>query len=157
MAYFAMVGVTVPFFPIWLDSKGLTPENIGIIIGFSTLVRAVVNPVFAHTADRSGAHKLIIVALTISAILLFNFYFFSNAFWSILLVTILFNGAWGATQPIAESLTTINSKINQLDYGRIRLWGSVAFIIVVIISGEVLDSFGVDVILKLILIFLKFQ
>ena len=95
IAYFAMVGITLPFFPVWLVSKGLTPENIGIIIGFSTFIRVFFDPIIAHLADRQGIRQPIIVLLSSFALIFFSLYFISDTFWAIFLVTIIFSSCWG--------------------------------------------------------------
>jgi PPP family 3-phenylpropionic acid transporter len=48
---------------------------------------------------------------------------------------------------LAESITTVAAKQHQLDYGRIRLWGSIAFMIVATVAGKLLAVFGTDVVL----------
>ena len=150
VAYFGMVGVILPFFPVWLVSRGLTPENVGFIIGSATFVKVIVNPIFAHVADRRSNHKFLIIILAASSFVFFGFYFFSYTFWPIFFVTVLFSSCWGVTQPLAESLTTISSKIDNFEYGKVRLWGSIAFIIIASISGKILARNSPEIILPLI-------
>ena len=150
IAYFAMVGITLPFFPVWLVSKGLTPENIGIIIGFSTFIRVFFDPIIAHLADRQGIRQPIIVLLSSFALIFFSFYFISDTFWAIFLVTIIFSSCWGGTQPLAESLTIVSAKIADFQYGRIRLWGSITFILAAVIMGKMLINNSPNIILLMI-------
>ena len=150
VAYFAMVGITLPFFPVWLVSKGLTSEDIGIIIGVSTLMRVIFDPFIAHLADKWGVRQPIIIVLSLLALLFFLLYFISNTFWAILLVTIIFSSFWGATQPLAEGLTMLSTKIANFQYGRIRLWGSITFIFTAIIMGKMLIDYSPNMILLMI-------
>jgi len=150
VAYFAMVGITLPFFPVWLVYQGLTPENIGIIIGSATFVRVFFDPFVALLADRRNTRKPIIALLAGLALFFFSLYFISNTFWAIFLVTILFSSCWGATQPLAESLTMLAAKIGKFQYGRIRLWGSITFILTAIIAGKLLTGNSPDIILLMI-------
>ncbi len=150
VAYFAMVGITLPFFPVWLVSKGLTSEDIGIIIGVSTLMRVIFDPFIAHLADKWGVRQPIIIVLSLLALLFFLLYFISNTFSAILLVTIIFSSFWGATQPLAENLTMLSTKIANFQYGRIRLWGSITFIFTAIIMGKMLIDYSPNMILLMI-------
>jgi PPP family 3-phenylpropionic acid transporter len=150
-AYFAMVGVALPFFPVWLSSSGLTPENIGVIIGCSTFVRVFFDPFIAQLADKRGSRQPFIILLVAFALVFFSLYFISNTFWIILLVTILYSSCCGATQPLAESLTMLAAKSAQFEYGRVRLWGSLTFILAAIIAGNILVDNSSDIILLMIL------
>ena len=94
-AYFAMIGVMMPFWPVWLEAKGLTPANIGLVIGSATFVRVFFNPLVAHVADRRGARQPIMALMAVFAVIFFSFFFVTDNFWPILLVTILFSSCWG--------------------------------------------------------------
>jgi PPP family 3-phenylpropionic acid transporter len=150
-AYFSMVGVTLPFFPVWLLSRGLTPENIGIIIGCSTFVRVFFDPLVAQLADKRGIRQPIMLLLVVFALIFFLFYFVSTTFWPILFVTILYSSCCGASQPLAESLTMLAVNSNKFEYGRVRLWGSLTFILAAIIAGKTLVDNSSDIILFMIL------
>ena len=154
-AYFAMGGFMLPFFPVWLEAKGLTAANIGIVIGMATFVRVFSNQIIAHIADRRGTRKPIIIILAVLAVLFFSFYAVAHSFWPILLVTILFSSCWGATQPLGESLTVLTAKQGKangggFEYGRVRLWGSLTFIVTAVGGGKVLADYSPDAIMILI-------
>ncbi len=149
-AYFAMIGILMPFWPVWLEAKGLTPANIGLVIGSATFVRVFFNPLVAHVADRRGTRQPIIALMAVFAVIFFSLFFVTNNFWPILLVTILFSSCWGAMQPLGESLTMLSAKENGFEYGRVRLWGSLAFIATAIIAGRVLSDTTPDAIMVMI-------
>ncbi len=149
-AYFAMIGIMMPFWPVWLEAKGLTPANIGLVIGSATFVRVFFNPLVAHVADRRGTRQPIIALMAVFAVIFFSLFFVTNNFWPILLVTILFSSCWGAMQPLGESLTMLSAKENGFEYGRVRLWGSLAFIATAIIAGRVLSDTTPDAIMVMI-------
>src|SRR3954462_14446329 len=56
-AYFFFGGVQLPFFPLWLEARGLDARSIGMVIAVPTLVRIIVTPIIAHQADRRRALK----------------------------------------------------------------------------------------------------
>ena len=149
-AYFAMIGIMMPFWPVWLEAKGLTPANIGLVIGSATFVRVFFNPLVAHVADRRGTRQPIMALMAVFAVIFFSFFFVTDNFWPILLVTILFSSCWGAMQPLGETLTMLSAKENGFEYGRVRLWGSLAFIATAIIAGRVLSDTTPDAIMVMI-------
>src|SRR3954447_26442398 len=64
-AYFFFGGVQLPFFPLWLEARGLDARTIGMVIAVPALVRIVATPIIAHQADRRRALK---AALAIGAV-----------------------------------------------------------------------------------------
>ena len=47
-AYFFFGGVQLPFFPLWLEARGLDARTIGMVIAVPTLVRIVATPIITH-------------------------------------------------------------------------------------------------------------
>tara|TARA_X000001036_G_C20620876_1_gene783011 strand:+ start:353 stop:1495 length:1143 start_codon:yes stop_codon:yes gene_type:complete len=153
--YFGMVGIMLPFFPVWLLSKGISAAEIGLILGSATFARMIFNPIIGYIADSHGARQPIIFILAVLSSFCFSFYFIVDGFWIIILVTIIFNGFWSAMQPIAESLTMRSLKRAKIDYGRVRLWGSIAFIFAAIIAGKVIGVHTDNSILVLIFLLIN--
>ena len=56
-AIFAMIGIHMPFWPIWLAAKGLSPTEIGIIFACGIGIKIISNPLITHFADRYGKNK----------------------------------------------------------------------------------------------------
>ena len=57
---FVVVGIQMPFFPLWLAAKGLDAEAIGVVIAAPIAVRLVVVPLVARLADRRGALRQVL-------------------------------------------------------------------------------------------------
>jgi PPP family 3-phenylpropionic acid transporter len=53
-AAFAVIGVSMPFWPLWLKSRGLSVEDIGLVVAIGIAAKALANPLIASTADRMG-------------------------------------------------------------------------------------------------------
>ena len=134
-AYFAVIGILMPFWPIWLEGKGLDAVEIGFILASAPFVRAIGSPLIAQVADRRGLRRPIIIMLTASATISFAIFNYIDDFWPIVIVTILFFMLFSASQPLAESLTMHVVRNEGANYGRMRLWGSVTFILAAIGGG----------------------
>lgn len=126
---FLVIGIMMPFWPVWLEAKGLSPSEIGLIIAAGSIVRVFVGPLTARIADRTGERKRPMIVLSILGFIMFMPFALVDGFWAILLLQALFAGMFGPMMPLSESLTMIGAKRHGLDYGRIRLWGSITFII----------------------------
>jgi PPP family 3-phenylpropionic acid transporter len=78
-------GAAVMFLPIWLDGKGITPEQIGIINSVPIFVILLFNLVVGRLADRaSDWRQVIVIGSLIGGIVPIGL-FFVNEFWGILL------------------------------------------------------------------------
>ena len=159
-AVFALIGVHVPFWPVWLQAKGLGPSEIGAIVAAGVGIKVIFNPLIAHAADRRGQRRPIILCLAVLALAAFTLFAFTDGFWPILLVSMLFFALWSPIMPLGESLTMLaggengegaKDKGGELDYGRIRLWGSLTFIAAAVGTGYVLAGRSPDVIYWILL------
>ena len=126
---FMMLGVHLIFWPIWLTERGLSATDIGTVLALGIASKLIANPLVAHFSDQLGQRKLLIVFLTSLSFLAFLLFSFTDSFATILALHLLFIALWSPTMPLMESLTMHGVAHLGLDYGRIRLWGSVTFMI----------------------------
>jgi PPP family 3-phenylpropionic acid transporter len=141
-AIFVVAGINLPYFPVWLDGQGLGPRDIAIITSAPLFVRVLVTPAIAFAADRSGDHRLFLVALAWVALIALVALSQSSGFWPILLCTIAFALAWTTIMPLTETLALSGVRNAGLDYGRMRLWGSLTFIAATVVGGWVIAALG---------------
>ena len=151
-AYFAVIGILLPFWPVWLSTKGLTATQIGLVLASAPFVRAFASPLIAQFADQKGLRQPIMMGLTAVAAVAFAAFYFIDGFWAIILVTILFFMFFSASQPLAESLTMHVVRTESANYGRIRLWGSITFIGAAVGGGAILEGRDADFIFYLSLL-----
>ena len=90
--------------------------------------------------------------------LTFSLFGLVNGFWGILFVSILFFSVWSPLIPLGESLTMLGSYVpkgkitgRETDYGRLRLWGSITFIITAIGTGYLLTEETIEIVYHIIL------
>lgn len=137
---FLFIGVHLPFWPVWLSHKGMSEAQIGYLIAVITWIRAIAPALIAQAADRRGAVKSTIVAmLALSAVgnLLF---FLTDSFWPILLVMALTTLTFAGVIPMGESVAMRAADAHRFDYGRVRLWGSITFIVASYGAGALLEG-----------------
>jgi len=145
-AAFAVIGVSMPFWPLWLKSRGLSVEDIGLVVAIGIAAKALANPLIASTADRMGERKRIMIALVLLSAAVFALFYWAHGFWLILAVTVAFHMSWSPNMPLMESLTMQTARHQPIDYGRVRLWGSLTFIVGAWGMGHLLDGGPVDLV-----------
>ncbi len=138
-AYFFFGGVQLPFFPLWLESRGLDPAMIGLVIAVPTVMRIVATPLIARQADRRAALKETLVIGSVVGVLA-------------MIVVGLVGGAIAILLAFAVAMAALSPMLSLTDayalnglaargraYGPVRLWGSVAFIAGNVGAGLVLE------------------
>lgn len=149
-ALFMAVGVQLPFWPLWLKHHGLDPSQIGLVLASTYLVKSLVNPLVGHLVDRRGERRRPMLWLAVGATVTWLGFAVIDGFWPILLLTMLSVGLWSGIMPVGEALALITTQRHGVDYGRVRLWGSLAFIVTASLCGRLLLGHSPDVLVWLV-------
>ncbi len=150
-AYFAQVGATAPYFSLYLASLGLAAAQIGVLLSLGQLTRVVGPSFWGWVADRTEQRARIIrITLTFGGTW-FSGFFFVDTFWGLFALLLAIGFFTSASMPLTESLTLSHLRGAISRYGSIRLWGSVGFILAVMLVGYALDSRPVASLLWMVL------
>ncbi len=145
--YFAFIGAFAPYFTLYLQSLGQSAFAIGVLMSLMQVMRLVAPNLWGWLADRRG-HKVAIVRLSAALSLAgFATFFFFRDFSGLFVGMALMAFFWSAALPLVEALTLAELKSSPDRYGRIRLWGSVGFIVAVTGAGMLLDAAGLPMLL----------
>jgi PPP family 3-phenylpropionic acid transporter len=150
-AMFLTVGIYLPFWPVWLSSKNLSPDEIGLLLALGTWVKVLSNPIMAQIADRSGKAKATLAFCAVLSFATFSGFYLTDGFWSILSVLVLVNFFHPTLIPLTETQTMQAATAGRIDYGRTRLWGSLTFILGSMGAGWTLTGRDPGIILPLVL------
>jgi MFS transporter, PPP family, 3-phenylpropionic acid transporter len=141
MAYALMMlgsGVQLPFLPLWLSAKGIDVQGIAIVVAGMMAVRVVASPLFAWIADHSGKRRLVIRLCAFSAFLCYLALGFMDGFWPIVITSLVAAFLFSPVFPLSEGFSVDASAALGLDYGRMRLWASLSFLVGSLGSGLLL-------------------
>lgn len=127
--HFGLLGLLMPYLPLYLQERGLSGGLIGILMGLLMGTKLLSPPLIGLWIDRRG-ELLRPLRVSLFATLLAWLLFMSvREQWTLSIAIATFALTWNATLPAFETLTLHRlgpERIGQ--YGRIRLWGSVGFI-----------------------------
>lgn len=145
VATFAILGIHVPFVPVWLAERGFGETDTGVIVAGAILVRAVLAPLAGALADRGGGldpRRLSLALLVVAAGALALLHRPQLEFATAWVGVSLLGGAHGAVIPLLDSMVVQHGRraAGRLDYGRIRLWGSLSFLVVCVGAGWLLTG-----------------
>jgi len=136
-AYFAAMGLILPFFPLYLDDRGFDAAMIGLMTGLIALAKVIAPPWIGHLLDgRSAAatHRFIIIASALAAITAFSFSLSDHVILFAIII-LLFGIFWATILPLTDGLSITVSESDAADYGRLRVWGSIGFVITSLAGG----------------------
>ncbi|TAN56051.1 MAG: 3-phenylpropionate MFS transporter [Rhodospirillales bacterium] len=137
---FAPVGVLLPFWPLWLAGRGLSEWQIGVVLAVGSFAKLVFNPLIGSWVDRLGRRRAAMIALAFATFLAFCAFWVTEGFIPLLLLSFLSSGLFAAQMPLAESLSLHMAHRHRFDYGRVRLYGSLAFILAAMTGGWLLSG-----------------
>lgn len=135
-----IIGVYLPFFPVWLKAIGIEAGWIGIITALPSLSRFTVLPFITALAERLQMLRGAIVALAIATVAGFSIVGQLRDPFAIVIVFAVTACVWTPLGPMTDGFTLKGVTRYGLNYGPLRLWGSAAFVVVAMISGLLADA-----------------
>ncbi|ATO34175.1 3-phenylpropionate MFS transporter [Dickeya dianthicola] len=148
--YFFSYGIFLPFWGGWLKGEGLPAEAIGILLGIG-LVARFAGSLFITPLVKDPARLITVLRLLALLSLLTSIGFWLGSAWLwLMLVMIGFNLFFAPLIPLTDALAATWQKQITLDYGRVRVWGSVAFVIGSAVTGQLVVVWGHQAILAIL-------
>ncbi|MEW6995628.1 MFS transporter [Colwelliaceae bacterium MEBiC 14330] len=143
--YFALLGLTSPFLAVYLDGKGFDSRQVGESLAILTATKIIAPSLWSFLADKTGKPLFVIRLGSLLTLLSFSLLFFLNQYWPITFSLALFTLFWTAVLPQLEVHALATLKHSSKKYARVRLWGSIGFIVLAIVSGEAISVYGYQV------------
>ncbi|HDY8228789.1 MFS transporter [Vibrio vulnificus] len=148
LGFFFAYGVYLPFWSLWFKEQGVSSTDIGLLVGIGLATRCVANMVITPRIHKAEHIMPALRWLSFAALIFVGFHFFTGgSFWLMALATVLFNLCCGPVVPLSDALANYYARLKMLDYGRTRLWGSIAFIAGSTAVGYLISLYGTDMIL----------
>jgi len=144
--FFATVGALLPFWPLYLESLGFGPVQIGTLVALVMVTKIVAPNLWGWVADRRGRRMRLVRVACIAAALIFAAVLPATRFWWIALLMVAYSFFWNSALPQLEAVTLNHLSGRVERYTRIRLWGSVGFVLAVTGLGGLVDDLGAAVV-----------
>ena len=148
--YFAYLGAFAPFFSIYLASRGLSPVEIGVVMGLPQVTRIIAPHLWGWIADAAGSPVRIVRATAAAGALCWLGLFGSATFLWICVVILAVGFFLSAALPLVEATTLSHLGRETGRYGAIRLWGSIGYIIAVVGVGYAIDLLEAGILLWIV-------
>jgi MFS transporter, PPP family, 3-phenylpropionic acid transporter len=151
-AMYAAFGVASPFLPAFVRARGLSAEQLGLVLGAGTAVRLLTAPLAGRTGDVLQGLRAVLVGCTTLAAAVTLGYLPAHGFWPLLALSLGHAAALGPVTILADALALgaaappPGSSRRGFEYGWVRGTGSAAFIVGTLLSGQAVSAWGLDVI-----------
>ncbi|MCK6437037.1 MFS transporter [Rivihabitans pingtungensis] len=137
--YFSFVGVTSPYWGLYLASLGLTPWAIAVLASMPSLARVTAPGFWGWLADRHGQRRRLVRLTTSLAALSFAGLFLDGRFAWLFAVLALAHFFWAAPLPLVDASVLSRTADSPGAYSRVRLWGSIGFVVMSLLVGYLLE------------------
>ncbi|WP_435594336.1 MFS transporter [Uliginosibacterium flavum] len=141
--YFAFIGIFMPYFALYLQSRGFAAAQIGFLLAVMQWMRLLAPNLWGWLADRLGRRMPVLRVAALISLLGFMGIAWSTGFWGIAASLAVMGFFWTAQSPLAEA-TTFNHLNGRPGYGAIRAWGSFGFVVTVLGMGWWLERASID-------------
>ena len=146
-ANFVGFGFFMPFFPTWLDGNGLGKTEIGLILAVPMLVRMLAAPWVSGLADRHMQPGTLLALLNAAVMTGYLLLWPLSGFWPIAAVMLVTAIGLCGIVPVGDALTNAHVQAGTgVDYGRVRVWGSVSFLVATLLGGWVIKLAGAGIV-----------
>jgi PPP family 3-phenylpropionic acid transporter len=141
-AYFLAAGAFMSYWPVWLRNRGITDAEIGTLFMARQLVGVAAMLGMGFIAHRLGRLNTLLFGLSLAGVVMMGAYQISYTFLALLLTGLIWGMVWSPIMALYDGVLVNEAKRRGIVYGRLRLWGSVAFIVGTLITGVLVEHFG---------------
>ncbi len=146
--YFAHIGFFNPYLPLWLKEAGYGLLAISVLTSVQSLTRLVAPYGWGWLSDHTGERVKLLRFCATSAMLIATALWLNLSFAALVLVLLLMFLNTSAMMPMSEAamahLVSQGGSFDPKKYGRVRLWGSMGFLVTVFAAGAWFEHFGLQ-------------
>ncbi len=149
--YFGVMGIFLPYFNLYCYHLDFSGFQIGVLSAIRSVALILFPLVWGVLADRFRIRRPIYILCNVVSTGIWIFYLYTTNFWAMLVITVFYGIFYAPIISFLEAFTMDVLGTKKKSYGRIRGWGSIAFIVTVIVLGKIIDLYSIEIILLLIL------
>ena len=149
---FVALGVQLPFFPVLLAHRGLSETEIALLVATPMILRVTTVSALGAIADRVGDRRRVLIAFAGAALAGCLLLGPAEGFWPLLAATAAMALFWNGMLPVTDALATSVARRGEGVYGRMRLWGSIAFVVGNLAAGWLVGRHGGAAVYPLLLV-----
>jgi len=140
LLYFAVLGAFVPYWSLYLEAQGVSPAWIGLVLAIPGLTKILVPFIWGQITHRHLQLFAVIRAASLFSLMIFAVLLWPWDMAALVSVMFAYTLFQGIIMPLFDTLTLEHLDGDSHRYARIRVWGSIGFIVAVMATGELLHT-----------------
>lgn len=140
--FYLAFGAVLPYLPVFLEERGLSPEAIGVAIAAGMIGRSILSPLGAGILDRSHRKKRLLTAFAFAALAAFVLLFPGWPAAAIVAIAALGSALNGAQIPLLDAVAIRAAMRTGFGFGPVRAFGSATFVIANVGAGALVSRYG---------------
>lgn len=145
------MGAFVPYWGLYLESEQFSAADIGILMSLFQISRIFAPNFWGWLADHTARRVVWIKVTALLGLVGFVAVFWAHSFWALFFVMASLSLFTSSTLPLSESLTLAHLATTNGHYSRIRMWGSLGFIVAAVLLGFMIDAYSIKSLLWFLL------
>lgn len=142
--YFSLLSIFISFLPVYLTYRGITPAQIGILIGTGSFIGILSQPFWGMVSDRYKTIKRVILLTLALSIVAGVLLFISVPFSALFLLVGAMYFFLLPTDPLTESLNFRMAEMHGVSFGSIRTFGAIGYATASLFIGWTIDRVGME-------------
>ena len=141
-SYFAHIGFFNPYLPLWLKDLGFSILVISLLASVQSFTRVFAPYAWGALSDHTGERvRLLRVSAAIALLASGGLWIDAGPWWVAAVLLLLFTHT-SSMMSLTEAAMAHLVAGDWGRYGRVRLWGSVGFLLTVFLAGAWFERFG---------------
>ena len=149
--YFGVLGIFLPYFNLYCFHLQFSGFQIGILSALRTAMTVLFPLLWGALADRFRIRRPLYIFCSFVSTAIWAFYLVTADFVLMLGITFLYGIFYAPLISFLEAFAMDTLGAEKRRYGRLRVWGSIAFIAAVVGVGSVADAYHIRLILVFVL------
>lgn len=141
--YFGAIGSFAPFAALWFSTQNISSTMSGAIFAMPSFATVVFTIFIGGWADRLADWRSAIIICNWIALIAISLILFRQGPWDLLFIWAVSGLFSRASEPIMDAAVLNSAQRTGSDYGRIRSFGSMGFVVGVLLAGWIFNHFGI--------------
>jgi MFS transporter, PPP family, 3-phenylpropionic acid transporter len=150
--FFITIGGFMPYWSLYLKSINMSAEAIGILSAVVVATKIFSSFIWGWVVDHTGKRMQVIRLTSLLSAISFSLVLFYQDFWSLFIILLIFSIFWSAALPQVEAATLSHLGEESDSYTVIRIWGSISFIVAVLVLGKFFDQQPISYLLPILIV-----
>lgn len=132
---FAGTGLFLPFFPVILANRSYSVTEVSLALALGTYAKIAASPFLTGFSDKTGLRRLSICFYSLLGMVFLALFAFTSSYLLAVIAVMGLMVCWAPIVPLADGYALDVVRQTGATYGRMRLWGSAAFVMGTVLAG----------------------